>query len=75
MTVNHDVPGSSPGSEAKQFRMDTPMLLLIILLIIVLGGGGYTYRDNLGPFGGIIGLLLVVLLVLALMGRLPSLGL
>lgn len=44
------------------------LILLLIVLLLVGGGGGYYYG---GPnIGGGIGLVPIVLLVLALMGRL-----
>ena len=50
-------------------------LLVIILLVLLLGGGlgGYGYRAGLyggNVFGGGLGLVVVVLVVLLVMGRL-----
>jgi hypothetical protein len=55
------------SSEAKM------TLVLIILIILILGGGGWGYYGGglSGPFPGVIGLLLIILLVWALMGGLP----
>ena len=49
-------------------------ILLIILLLVVIGGlptWNYSSNWGYGP-SGIIGLILVVLLVLYLLGRLPT---
>jgi hypothetical protein len=42
-------------------------LVIIILIILILGGGGYGYYGGglSGPYPGIIGLLLIVLLIWA----------
>lgn len=51
--------------------------LLVILLVLLLLGGVGTYPAwphsqawGFAPFGGIVGILLVIILVLAVMGRL-----
>ena len=53
--------------------MNLPIILLIIVLVIVFGGGGYYGYGNYGPaFGGgvgIIGLLVIILVVYLLLGR------
>lgn len=52
------------------------VLVLVILLVLLLCGGGYAYRGGYveGPYAGggfgFVGVLLIVLLVLALTGRL-----
>jgi hypothetical protein len=52
------------------------MTLLIIILVIVLLGGGWFGHANWGypGLGGVLGLVLVVLLILALTGNLHGLG-
>jgi hypothetical protein len=45
------------------------LLLVIILIVLALGGFGYrSYGDRINPFGGIVGLL-VLLLIIFLVGR------
>lgn len=44
-------------------------MLLVILLVLLLGGGGWGYH-TWGFYGGSIGLLPLVIIVLLLMGRL-----
>ena len=52
------------------------LLLIIVLLVLLLGGGGAWYgpRNNWrGPqYGGLLGLILIVLLVLYLTGNVGS---
>jgi hypothetical protein len=47
-------------------------LLIILLVLILLGGGGYGYRSGWGgpQFGGLLGLVLIILLILFLTGNL-----
>lgn len=48
-------------------------LLVIICIVLLLGGGGYGWRAGYygpGVFGGGIGLIVLILVVLALLGRL-----
>lgn len=54
------------------------LTILIILLIIVLlfGGGGYRYGwygsyPYAGPGFGIVGAIILILIILALLGRIP----
>jgi hypothetical protein len=53
--------------------MSLSVILLIIVLVIVFGGGGYYGYGNYGPaFGGgigIVGLLVIILVVYLLLGR------
>ena len=53
--------------------MSLPVILLIIVLVLVFGGGGYYSYGNYGPaFGGgvgIVGLLVIILVVYLLLGR------
>jgi hypothetical protein len=45
------------------------LLLVIILVVLLLGGFGYrSYGSSINPFGGIVGLL-VLLLIIFLVGR------
>ena len=45
------------------------LLLVIILVVLALGGFGYrSYGDRINPFGSILGLLLVLVLIF-LVGR------
>ena len=45
------------------------LLIVIILVVLLLGGFGYrSYGRSINPFGGIVGLL-VLLLVIFLVGR------
>jgi hypothetical protein len=45
------------------------LLIVIILIVLLLGGFGYrSYGSNINPYGGIVGLL-VLLLVIFLVGR------
>jgi hypothetical protein len=45
------------------------LLIVIILIILLLGGFGYrSYGSSINPFGGIVGLL-VLILVVFLVGR------
>jgi hypothetical protein len=60
-----------------EWPMSPLLLILIILLIVLLFGGGYGYRSGIynrapyyGPGIGIIGIIVLVLIVLALTGRL-----
>jgi Protein of unknown function (DUF3309) len=48
------------------------LIVLIIILVLLFGGGGYYgYRGGYGYWpGGIFGLLLIIVLILALTGRL-----
>jgi hypothetical protein len=48
------------------------MLILLIVLILLFGFGGNFYNDGAyrGPGFGLVGLLLVILVVLAVLGRL-----
>jgi hypothetical protein len=50
------------------------VLILVVILVLSLLGGGYGFRSGntvLGAGGGLIGLILTILLILALLGRLP----
>jgi NADH:ubiquinone oxidoreductase subunit 5 (subunit L)/multisubunit Na+/H+ antiporter MnhA subunit len=47
------------------------LILVIILLIILLGGGYWGYNSgSYGPFGGLLGLFLLIVVVLWLTGNL-----
>lgn len=50
------------------------ILILIVLLVILFAGGGYGYRTGWeGPqYGGLFGLVLIVLLILWLTGNLHT---
>lgn len=49
----------------------SPLLLILIVLIIIGVPGGWYWGGDRGPYwGGGIGLVLVILLILALTGRL-----
>lgn len=47
-------------------------LLVVLLVLLLLGGGGYGYRANWAApqFGGLLGLILIILLILILTGNL-----
>ena len=48
-------------------------ILIVVLIIVLLGGGYWGYRSgSWGAPGGLIGLILIVVLVLALTGNLSS---
>ena len=50
------------------------VLILVVILILALLGGGYGFRSGnavLGTAGGAVGLILLIPLILALLGRLP----
>ena len=53
--------------------MSPTVLILIVVLVIVFGGGGYYSYGNYGPaYGGgigLVGILLIILVVWALSGR------
>lgn len=52
--------------------MSPLVLILVVILVLSLLGGGYGFRSGntfLGAGGGLLGLILVVLLSLALLGR------
>ena len=54
--------------------MSPIVLILVVILMLSLLGGGYGFRSGnnvLGAGGGVLGLVLTVLLILALVGRLP----
>ena len=54
--------------------MSPIVLILVVILMLSLLGGGYGFRSGnnaLGAGGGLLGLVLTVLLILALVGRLP----
>ena len=48
------------------------MGLIILVVMILLGGGGYGYRSGWGgpQFGGLLGLVLIIVLILFLTGNL-----
>lgn len=50
------------------------VVLVVLVILILFGGIGWGYRGDYGPAyyggGGLIGLLLVVLLIMALLGYL-----
>ena len=49
------------------------LILIILVLLLIFGGGGYWgVRQGwygVGPFGGFLGLAIVVIIILAVMGR------
>ncbi len=48
----------------------TVLVLLIVLLVLLFGGGGLHYREAAGPWAfSPLGLFLLLILVLALTGR------
>ena len=53
--------------------MSLPVILLIIVLVLVFGGGGYYSYGNYGPaFGGgigLVGILVIILVIYLLTGR------
>jgi hypothetical protein len=56
------------GPAAEQERDVMSTLVIILLVLLILGGGGGYYWG--GPYiGGGLGLVLLILLILALMGR------
>jgi hypothetical protein len=58
----------------KERTMSPIVLILVVILMLSLLGGGYGFRSGnnvLGAGGGLLGLVLVILLILALLGRLP----
>jgi Protein of unknown function (DUF3309) len=70
-------PGSKRLSDKSTQKEHTMSLVLVILLILLLLGGigtypgwGYSSGWGYGP-SGLLGLVLIVLLVLALVGRSP----
>jgi hypothetical protein len=54
-------------------RIVSPLVLVLLVIVIMsLLGGGYGFRSGntvLGAGGGVIGLVLLILLILALVGR------
>ena len=58
----------------KERTVSPIVLLLVVILIVSLLGGGYGFRSGnavLGTAGGRLGLILIILQILALVGRLP----
>lgn len=58
----------------KEQAVSPIVLILVVILILSLLGGGYGFRSGntvLGAGGGLLGLVLTILLILALLGRLP----
>lgn len=53
--------------------MTTTLLILILVIILLFGGGWYGYRTNPGSFpyfGGVIGIIILVLVILWATGKL-----
>lgn len=50
------------------------MLLVVLILLILMLGGGYGWRNEWGPnqFGGLLGTVLVIVLILWLLGMVGS---
>lgn len=71
--ANDNVASDSLTPESKGLRVMS-LLLIIILLVLLFGGGGAFYGSRAGwrgpQYGGLFGLILIVLLVLFLTGNL-----
>jgi hypothetical protein len=58
----------------KERTVSPIVTILVVILILSLLGGGYGFRSGntvLGAGGGVVGLILLIVLILALLGRLP----
>jgi hypothetical protein len=58
------------GTEARRANMSTILIIILILILVgALPSWGYSRSWGYGP-GGIVGIILIIVIVLALMGRL-----